>query len=110
MREVQGGALDHGREEPLELRKLPGVNPAPGLAVRVVHPETGAPCRPGEEGELQFRGEIVTRGYYKKPEETAAAFTPDGWFRSGDLRVQDAAGHTIFQGRLRETLGISHSL
>ncbi len=108
MTEVNAMALYHELDEPLELRKLPGVNPAPGLAVRVVHPETGAPCRPGEEGELQFRGEIVTRGYYKKPEETAAAFTPDGWFRSGDLGVQDAAGHTIFKGRLRETLRISH--
>src|SRR5260370_37095277 len=104
MREVQGGALDHGREEPLELRKLPGVNPAPGLAVRVVHPETGAPCRPGEEGELQFRGEIVTRGYYKKPEETAAACTPERNQPSGDLGGQAAAGPTIFKGRLRETL------
>ncbi|MBI2160707.1 MAG: AMP-binding protein [Candidatus Rokubacteria bacterium] len=108
MTEVNAMALYHHLDEPLELRKLPGVNPAPGLQVRVVNPETGAPCRPGEEGELQFRGACVTRGYYKKPEETAAAFTPDGWFRSGDFGVQDDAGHTIFKGRLRETLRISH--
>ncbi len=108
MTEVNAMAMYHHLDEPLELRKLPGVNPAPGLQVRVVNPETGAPCRPGEEGELQFRGECVTRGYYKKPEETAAAFTPDGWFRSGDFGVQDDAGHTIFKGRLRETLRISH--
>ena len=76
--------------------------------MRVVNPETGSPCPPGEEGELQFRGACVTRGYYKKPEETAAAFTPDGWFSSGDFGVQDDAGHTIFKGRLRETLRISH--
>lgn len=44
----------------------------------------------------------MTRGYYKKPEETAAAFTPDGWFRSGDLGLQDGAGHTIFTGRPSE--------
>ena len=50
----------------------------------------------------------MTRGYYKNPEETAAAFTPDGWFRSGDLGVQDEARRTIFKGRLRETLRISH--
>src|SRR3972149_5477750 len=94
--------------EPLELRRLPGITPAPGLEVRVVHPETGAPCAPGQEGELQFRGGLVTRGYYKKPEETAAAFTADGWFRSGDLGVRDDAGHTIFKGRRREPLRISH--
>lgn len=108
MTEVNAMALYHELDEPPVLRKLPGVNPAPGLEVRVAHPETGAPCRPGEEGELQFRGPLVTRGYYKKPDETTAAFTPDGWFRSGDLGVQDAAGHTIFKGRLRETLRISH--
>jgi len=44
----------------------------------------------------------VTRGYYKKPEETAAPFTADGWFRSGDLGVQDGDGHTMLKGRLRE--------
>ena len=108
MTEVNAMALYHDLDEPLELRKLPGVVPAPGLEVRVVHPETGAPCRPGEEGELQFRGERVTRGYYRMEEETAKAFTDDGWFRSGDLGVQDRAGHTVFKGRLRETLRISH--
>jgi len=108
MTEVNAMALYHDLDEPLELRKLPGVVPAPGLEVRVVHPETGAPCRPGEEGELQFRGERVTRGYYRMEQETAEAFTDDGWFRSGDLGVQDRAGHTVFKGRLRETLRISH--
>ncbi len=108
MTEVNAMAMYHDLDEPPELRKLPGIIPAPGLDVRVAHPETGAPCRPGEEGELQFRGERVTRRYYKKPEETAKAFTADGWFRSGDFGVQDAGGHTVFKGRLRETLRISH--
>ncbi|MBI2157406.1 MAG: AMP-binding protein [Candidatus Rokubacteria bacterium] len=108
MTEINAMAMCHRLDEPLELRKLPGINPAPGLEVRVVHPDTGAPCAPGQEGELQFRGPLVTRGYYRKPEETAAAFTADGWFSSGDLGVQDGRGHTIFKGRLRETLRISH--
>ncbi len=63
------------------------------------------------DGEaLVLDGECVTRGYYKKPEETAAAFTPDGWFRTGDLALQDSDGHTFFKGRLRETLRISHHM
>jgi fatty-acyl-CoA synthase len=110
MTEVNAMALNHELDEPLELRALPGVLPAPGLEVRVAHPETGALCKPGEEGELQFRGPLVTRGYYEKPDETRAAFTPDGWFRSGDLGVQDGRGHTIFRGRLREVLRISHHM
>jgi fatty-acyl-CoA synthase len=50
----------------------------------------------------------VTRGYYRKPEETRAAIDPEGWLRTGDLAVRDAAGHTFFLGRLKETLRIGH--
>ncbi|HEU4370430.1 MAG TPA: AMP-binding protein [Methylomirabilota bacterium] len=108
MTEVNALALLHDLDEPLELRLQPGSRPAPGLEVRIVHPDTGARCAPGQAGELQFRGALVTRGYYNKPDETRAAFTGDGWFRTGDLASQDAAGHTVFMGRLKETLRISH--
>ncbi len=108
MTEVNALALYHDLDEPQEIRKLPGIWPAPGLEVRVANPETGERCRPGEEGELWLRGPLITRGYYKKPDETAKAFTSEGWFRTGDLAVQDDAGRTIFRGRLREVLRISH--
>jgi fatty-acyl-CoA synthase len=108
MTEVNAQSLMHDLDESFEERGEPGVTPPPGLEVRVVHPDTGQPCRPGQEGELQFRGPSVTRGYFDKPEETRAAFTADGWFRTGDLGVQDARGRTIFKGRLKETLRISH--
>ncbi|MBI2203461.1 MAG: AMP-binding protein [Candidatus Rokubacteria bacterium] len=108
MTEVNAMALAHDLDEPRDSRALPGVWPAPGLDVRIAHPDTGAPCARGEEGEMQFRGPAVTRGYYRKPDETAAAFTADGWFRTGDLGVQDGRGRTIFRGRLKETLRISH--
>jgi fatty-acyl-CoA synthase len=110
MTEVNAMAMFHDLDEPLEARALPGVIPAPGLEVRVVNPDTGGVCGTDEEGELQFRGTLVTPGYYQKPEETAAAFTAEGWFRSGDLGVRDAAGRTIFKGRLREVLRISHHM
>jgi fatty-acyl-CoA synthase len=108
MTEVNALSLYHDLDEPLELRSQSGVLPAPGLEVRVVHPESLQPCAPGAEGELQFRGPLVTRGYYDKPEETRAAFTHDGWFRTGDLATHDGRGHTFFKGRLKETLRISH--
>jgi fatty-acyl-CoA synthase len=108
MTEVNAMALLHDLDEPLALRALPGGRPAEGLEVRLVHPDTGAPCPPGEEGELQFRGRLVVPGYYRKPAETAAAFTGDGWFRSGDLGVRTPDGLTVFKGRLREVLRISH--
>ena len=110
MTEVNAMAMLHDLDEPAAVRALPGIRPATGLEVRVAQPDTHAICKPDEEGELQFRGTLVTPGYYKKPEETRAAFTPDGWFRSGDLGVRDAAGRVIFRGRLKETLRISHHM
>jgi fatty-acyl-CoA synthase len=108
MTEVNAQSLMHDLDEPLEERGEPGVTPLPGLRARVAHPDTGAPCGAGEEGELQFRGPSVTRGYFDKPEETRAAFTADGWFRTGDLAVMAARGRFVFKGRLKETLRISH--
>ena len=110
MTEVNAMALLHSLDESAAERLVPGVWPAPGLQARVADPETGAPSGVEIEGELQFRGPLVTGGYYEKPEETKAAFTADGWFKSGDLGVQDAAGRVIFRGRLTETLRISHHM
>ena len=108
MTEVNAQSLMHDLDESFDDRAEPGVTPLPGLEVRVTHPDTGHTCKPGEEGELQFRGPSVTRGYFDKPDETRAAFTEDGWFRTGDLAVQDDRARTIFKGRLKETLRISH--
>jgi fatty-acyl-CoA synthase len=108
MTEVNALALLHDLDEPAESRALPGVWPADGIEARVVNPETGEDVPPGREGELWLRGRLVTSGYYKNPEETAKAFTPDGWFKTGDLAQTDDAGRIIFRGRLREVLRISH--
>jgi fatty-acyl-CoA synthase len=110
MTEVNAMALLHSLDEPVAERLVPGVWPAPGLQTRVADPESGAPAGVDVEGELQFRGPLVTAGYYEKPDETKAAFTADGWFKSGDLGVQDTAGRVIFRGRLKETLRISHHM
>lgn len=76
-----------------------------GLLVdyRVVDSRTGDVLGPGGVGELRARGPGVTRGYYGKPEETAAAFDDDGWFRSGDLGSFDEDGYLTLAGRLKET-------
>jgi fatty-acyl-CoA synthase len=108
MTELNALSMLHDLDESDASRALPGVWPAEGLEVRVVDPETGEDMPVDREGELWFRGPLVTRGYYKKPEETARAFTQDGWFKTGDLAVRDAEGRTIFKGRLREVLRISH--
>ena len=108
MTELNALCLLHHLDEPVEERARSGVWPAEGVEVRVVDPATGRDVEPGGEGEMWFRGRLVTPGYHDKPEETAAAFTEDGWFKTGDLGRRDADGRTIFRNRLREALRISH--
>jgi fatty-acyl-CoA synthase len=110
MTEVNALSLLHELDEPAADRLVPGVWAPPGLQARIADPTTGAPSAVGVEGELQFRGALVTRGYFDKPDETKAAFTADGWFKTGDLGVQDGAGRIIFRGRLKDTLRISHHM
>jgi len=69
----------------------------------VLDPETGAELPPGAIGHLVARGPGVTRGYYNKPAETAASFTPDGWLLTGDLGTLDAEGYVTLVGRLKES-------
>lgn len=80
--------------------------PSIGYAVRIVDPETGAACPPGVEGELQIRGRYLMLGYYKKPEETAAAFTEDGWFKTGDAALWLDDGYLRFLGRYKDMLKV----
>ena len=55
-------------------------------------------------GEIQARGRNLTIGYYKNPEATAAAFTEDGWFRTGDLGVMDEKGNIFIRGRIKSMI------
>lgn len=55
-------------------------------------------------GEIQVRGDNMTIGYYKNPEATAAAFTDDGWFRTGDLGVVDADNNIFIRGRIKSMI------
>lgn len=111
MTEVNAMALFPCPHDPLELRaRGAGIRPAPGVEVRVADPATGSQAAPGQAGELLIRGLVVTQGYYKQPEETARAIDAEGWFHTGDLAVQDAAGQTLFLGRLKETLRIGHHM
>ena len=61
-----------------------------------------APVADGEVGEVQFAGPGVTPGYWRDEAATAAAFTADGWLRSGDLARRDADGFTWIAGRRKE--------
>lgn len=57
-----------------------------------------------EVGEILVRGDNVMMGYYKNQEATDAAFTADGWMRTGDLGVIDADGHLSIRGRSKSMI------
>ena len=72
--------------------------PLPGVELRISKPELDG------TGEIEARGPNVFSGYRNNPAATKAAFTADGWFRTGDLGQIDADGYLHVSGRSTETL------
>ncbi len=62
------------------------------------------PVPPGEPGSLLTRGPYTPRGYYKAEEQNARAFTPDGWYRSGDVCRIVAGGNLVVEGRDKDMI------
>jgi acyl-CoA synthetase (AMP-forming)/AMP-acid ligase II len=76
--------------------------PCPGVDLQVTD-TSGKEVDAGQAGELVARGANVTRGYWNNPEETAEAFR-DGFFRTGDIGHQDAAGYFYILDRLKDMI------
>jgi long-chain acyl-CoA synthetase len=70
----------------------------------VGRPPEGIEMRIADSGEVQFHGRSVFAGYWNAPELTAAAFTEDGWYQTGDLGHFDPAGRLILSGRIRDMI------
>jgi acyl-CoA synthetase (AMP-forming)/AMP-acid ligase II len=77
--------------------------PLPGVEVRVSDAH-GHTLPANEVGELRVRGGLVMRGYYRDPERTAEALTPEGWLKTGDLARLSEAGDLTIVGRLKELI------
>jgi long-chain acyl-CoA synthetase len=76
----------------------------------VGRPVPGMELRIAEDGEILFRGGSVTRGYWQDPAATAAVFTEDGFYRSGDLGRLDRRGRLVLHGRKRDIIVLPNGL
>ena len=77
--------------------------PSPGNEARIVD-SNGAALSSSEEGELHIRGCSVFPGYYNNEAANQQAFSPDGWFRTGDLAKMDEAGNISITGRTKDII------
>jgi 2,3-dihydroxybenzoate-AMP ligase len=76
---------------------------SPDDEVRLVDDE-GREVPPGEVGELTCRGPYTLRGYFGVPEYNARQFTPDGFYRSGDLMRRHPSGNYVVEGRKKDLI------
>jgi fatty-acyl-CoA synthase len=88
-------------ESPADRQSANG-RPMPGLELRIVDPDSGAPLPPGSEGEIIVRGSSLLRTYYKR--EPRTCFDADGFFHTGDCGRLAADGRLHFVGRLRDVI------
>ncbi len=72
------------------------------VQVRVLD-ETGSPVQPGQVGEICVRGEVVMRGYWNRPEATAASIR-DGWLYTGDMGAFDDDGFLTLKDRSKDVI------
>ena len=105
---TEGGAnictsfLDSSEEQRCETSG----HPCDGFEIRIADPETGEELPPRSPGEILVRSYNLMQGYYRKPEETAAAIDSEGWLRSGDLGYLREDGYLRFLGRCKDMLKV----
>ena len=88
---------------PVEGPRIAGTvgKPLPGVLVRIVD-DAGQTVPLGEVGEIQVKGDHVVAGYWRKPSETAEAFTADGYLKTGDLGKLGPNGYFSVGGRAKD--------
>jgi acyl-CoA synthetase (AMP-forming)/AMP-acid ligase II len=88
-------------DDPVEVIANTSGRPIPGMEVRVVGND-GRDVSAETPGEVWTRGYAVMKSYFNAPEATAEAITPDGWLRTGDVGILDAAGNLRITDRIKD--------
>jgi acyl-CoA synthetase (AMP-forming)/AMP-acid ligase II len=97
-------AADHDPEGPRAHLLRSAGKPYPWVEMRIVDPDSGRDRPPGLVGELWTRSVQNMKGYWKKPAETAAAITADGWLKTGDAGFVDAEGYVFLTDRVKDMI------
>jgi 2,3-dihydroxybenzoate-AMP ligase len=90
-------------DDPVVRRETCGRAICPDDEIRLLD-DDGDEVPPGEVGELCVRGPYTLRGYFRAPEHNARAFTPDGFYRSGDLMWRHPSGNYVVAGRKKDLI------
>lgn len=80
--------------------------PVPGVEIKIADENDNALPR-GQIGEVWLKGPMIMKGYHNLPQETAAALTPDRYFKTGDLGMVDADGFLHITGRKKDMIIVS---
>ena len=95
---------DHGTATGEQIERLSSVGrPMPGEEV-LICAEDGQELAPGQEGEIWVRGANTIQGYYKSPEATQQNFSPNGFWKSGDVGRMDEKGYLFLIDRLKDMI------
>lgn len=101
---IAGGLKPHIRqwdeERQLEMRAKQGM-PAPFVEMRLMRPDGEAPWDGETSGEIEMRGPWVAASYYDDPSQKER-WSPDGWFRTGDVATMDADGYVKIVDRVKD--------
>lgn len=93
-------------DAPLKARISGNGRPQAGNEIRIMGIDSLEPLPAGEAGEIQIRGPTITRGYFNSQDQTAAAFTEDGWLRTGDIGTLTPEFGLSYKTRLKEMIRV----
>ena len=107
--ESTGGVIrldpeDHDPDGPRQHLLRSAGRPYEWVELQIADPASGERLAAGQVGEVWLRGPNVMAGYYGRPEETAAALTPEGWLRTGDGGYLDEDGYLFLTDRVKDMI------